>query len=58
MALLAKSATAVLPGVVLVILWWRRGRLEWKKDLGPLFPFFLSGACAGLHVATGRQLQR
>jgi len=51
MALLAKSVTAVLPGVLLVVLWWRRGRLEWQRDVLPTIPFFGLGATAGLFTA-------
>ena len=47
-ALLAKSVTAVLPGVLLVVLWWRRGRLEGRRDIAPTVPFFALGAVAGL----------
>jgi len=43
-ALLSKTVTAVLPGVLLVALWWRRGKVEWK----PLVPFFALGAGAGI----------
>jgi protein O-mannosyl-transferase len=50
-ALLAKSVTAVLPGVLLVIFWWRRGRLEWRRDVAPTLPFFALGAMAGLFTA-------
>jgi hypothetical protein len=42
-SLLAKSVTAVLPGVLLVVLWWRRGRLEWRRDVAPTLPFFALG---------------
>ena len=47
-ALLAKTVTAVLPGALLVILWWQRGRIEWRRDVLPLLPFFAAGASAGL----------
>ena len=50
-ALAAKTVTAVLPAVLLVIFWWRRGRLSGKRDLLPLAPFFLLGASAGLFTA-------
>jgi hypothetical protein len=50
-ALLSKTVTAVLPGVLLVVLWWRRGRIEWKRDVRPLVPWFVLGACAGLFTA-------
>jgi hypothetical protein len=50
-ALLAKSVTAVLPGVLLVIFWWRRGRLEWRRDVAPTLPFFALGGTAGFFTA-------
>jgi tetratricopeptide (TPR) repeat protein len=37
--------------VLLVIFWWQRGRLSWKKDVLPLLPFFLLGAVAGIFTA-------
>ncbi len=51
LALLAKSVTAVLPGVLLVIFWWQRGRLEWRRDVVPTLPLFAVGATAGLFTA-------
>lgn len=49
-ALLSKSVTASVPAVVLVIVWWKRGRLAWS-DFAPLVPFFAVGlAMAGLTV--------
>ena len=50
-ALLTKSVTAVLPGALLVVFWWRRGRLEWRSDIAPTLPFFALGASAGLFTA-------
>jgi len=51
LALLAKSVTAVLPGVLLVIFWWRRGRLDWRRDVAPTLPFFAIGGSAGVFTA-------
>ena len=28
--------------------WWRRGRLEWERDVVPLVPFVILGIAAGL----------
>ncbi|HKE21245.1 MAG TPA: tetratricopeptide repeat protein [Bryobacteraceae bacterium] len=50
-ALLAKTVTAVLPGVLLVVLWGRRGKLEWRRDLRPLVPWLAIGLSAGLFTA-------
>ena len=51
LALLSKTVTATLPAALLVIFWWQRGRLSWKKDILPLSPFFLVGASAGIFTA-------
>jgi protein O-mannosyl-transferase len=47
-ALLSKTVTATLPAALLVIFWWQRGRIAWKRDLVPLIPWFAIGAGAGL----------
>jgi tetratricopeptide (TPR) repeat protein len=41
----------VLPVALVAALWWRRGRLEAKRDLLPLVPFLLLGLSAGLLTA-------
>ena len=46
-ALLSKSVTATLPALLLVALWWRRGRLEVRRDVVPLAPFFAAAALFG-----------
>ena len=51
LALMSKTVTATLPGALLVILWWQRGRLDWKRDLLPLVPWLAIGAVAGLFTA-------
>ena len=51
LALLSKTVTATLPAVLLVIVWWRRGRLEWKRDVLPLLPWFAFGISAGLFTS-------
>jgi len=51
LALLTKTVTATLPPVLLVILWWKRGRLQWKRDILPLLAWFPLGAAAGLFTA-------
>jgi tetratricopeptide (TPR) repeat protein len=48
MGLLSKTAVVTLPAAMLVIFWWKRGRLAWKQDALPLVPFFLAGLAAGL----------
>jgi protein O-mannosyl-transferase len=51
LALLSKTVTATLSAVLLVIFWWRRGRLEWKRDVLPLLPWFAFGISAGLFTS-------
>ncbi len=51
LALLSKTVTGTLPGALLVIFWWQRGRLSWRKDVLPLLPFFLLGAGGGMITA-------
>ena len=59
LAMLSKPVTVTLPGALLVIFWWQRGRLSWKKDVLPLLPFFLLGAVGAIftiwtqHFITG-----
>lgn len=47
LALFAKSVTATLPAGLLIIMWWRRGRLDWRRDGLPLVPLFVMGAAVG-----------
>jgi tetratricopeptide (TPR) repeat protein len=49
--LLSKSVVASLPAALLVVFWWKRGTLSWKRDAQPLVPFFLAGIVAGLFTA-------
>jgi len=51
LALLTKSVTATLPAALLVVFWWRRGRLSWWRDVLPLLPWFVIGAASGLFTA-------
>ena len=50
-ALLSKSVTASLPAALLVIFWWKRGRLRLRRDVRPLAPWFALGIAAGLFTA-------
>ncbi len=50
-ALLSKTITATLPAALLVIAWWQRGRLEWRRDVVPLLPWFVLGLGAGVLTA-------
>ena len=51
LGLLSKTVTATLPAALLVVFWWRRGRLSWRRDVLPLTPFFVLGAAAGVFTA-------
>ncbi len=51
LALLTKRVTASLPAALLVVFWWRRGRLEWRRDVQPLVPWLAIGAASGLFTA-------
>jgi protein O-mannosyl-transferase len=55
LGLLSKSVVATLPAALLVVFWWRRGRIDWMRDVAPLVPFFLVGIAAGLFTASVEQ---
>ena len=48
LAMLCKTTAATLPAALLVILWWRKGRLDWKRDVLPLVPWFAAGVGFGV----------
>ena len=50
-ALMTKTVTATLPAALLVVLWWKYGRIGWKRDVAPLIPWFAFGAFAGIFTA-------
>jgi tetratricopeptide (TPR) repeat protein len=50
LALLAKTTASLLPAVLLVLAWWRNGRLRWA-DVRPLVPFFALGLGFAWHTA-------
>jgi len=51
LGLLSKTVIATLPVAVLIIFWWKRGKLSWRRDAWPLMPFFLLGTAAGVFTA-------
>jgi len=51
LALGSKTVTATWPAAMLVLLWWRRGTLNWRTDVRPLLPWFVVGVTAGLTTA-------
>jgi len=49
-ALLSKTVACSLPAALLLVRWWKRGRLSWR-DVLPLIPFFAIGIGMGLLTA-------
>ncbi|MBK9992013.1 MAG: glycosyltransferase family 39 protein, partial [Verrucomicrobia bacterium] len=43
-----KTSTVTLPAALLVMFWWKRGRLDWRHDVRPLLPWLVLGVSAGL----------
>ena len=48
LGLLSKTAIVTLPLALLVILWWKRGTIFWRRDVAPVIPFLFLSAAAGL----------
>lgn len=46
-ALLTKTVTATLPVALLLVAWWKRGRLSYREDVRPTLPFFALGIAWG-----------
>jgi tetratricopeptide (TPR) repeat protein len=51
LAVLAKTVTGTLPAALLVVLWWKRGRISFSRDVLPLVPWFVLGVSAGVVTA-------
>jgi tetratricopeptide (TPR) repeat protein len=51
MALLTKTVTATLPAALLVVFWWKRGRIAWHHDVRPLVPWFVAAGASGAVTA-------
>jgi Flp pilus assembly protein TadD len=51
LGLMVKAVVAILPAAVLIALWWKRQKLEWKRDVVPLIPFLVLGIAAGIFTA-------
>jgi tetratricopeptide (TPR) repeat protein len=47
-ALGSKTVTVTLPVALLLGLWWKQGGLRWRRDVGPLLPWFLFSLTSGL----------
>jgi tetratricopeptide (TPR) repeat protein len=48
LGLLSKTAIVTLPLAWLVIFWWKRSAIYWRRDVAPVIPFFFLSALAGL----------
>ena len=48
LALGSKTVTASLPAALLLIFWWKRGRLEFRRDVAPLLPWFCLALLGGM----------
>ena len=48
LGLLSKTTIAPFPLAMLAVIGWKRGRLSCRRDIAPLFPFFLAGIFLGL----------
>ena len=49
--LLTKTVVATLPISLAVVIWWKRGSLDWRRDVRPLLPLVLLGVTGGLTTA-------
>jgi tetratricopeptide (TPR) repeat protein len=49
-ALMSKTVTCTLPAAILVLVWWKRGRVT-RADVVPLLPLFAAGIASGLVTA-------
>ncbi len=47
LSLLCKTVTATLPAALLVLFWWKRNRIDLRRDVRPLLPWFLLAALLG-----------
>jgi len=51
LGILAKAIVATLPAVVLILVWWKREKVNWQRDVKPLMPFVVLAIVAGLLTA-------
>jgi tetratricopeptide (TPR) repeat protein len=49
LALWSKTVTCSLPAAILLVVWWKRGRITWT-DVRPLIPFFILGAASAMYT--------
>jgi tetratricopeptide (TPR) repeat protein len=48
---LSKATAFSLPAVLLLVCWWKRGRIRWRADVIPSLPFFAVAIGLGLVTA-------
>ncbi|HEU5079176.1 MAG TPA: tetratricopeptide repeat protein [Opitutaceae bacterium] len=51
LALGSKTVTATLPAAILVVLWWKHGKISFFRDVLPLVPWFTAATAMGLFTA-------
>jgi tetratricopeptide (TPR) repeat protein len=51
LAIGSKTVTVSLPAALLVVLWWRQGRIAWRRDVVPLVPWFVVALAMGLFTS-------
>jgi len=55
LALFSKTVTCSLPAVIILLIWWKRGRLD-KKEIVATLPFFAVGLYMALETASLEKL--
>jgi tetratricopeptide (TPR) repeat protein len=50
-AYMAKATVYAFPAVLLLICWWKRGRLRWREDVLPTLPLFAMSFSLGMIIA-------
>ena len=51
LAIGSKTVTVTLPAALLVVLWWKQGKLFWRRDVVPLIPWFVVAGAMGAFVS-------
>ncbi|MCX6954217.1 MAG: tetratricopeptide repeat protein, partial [Verrucomicrobia bacterium] len=51
-ALATKTVSATLPAALLVVFWWQRGSLSFRRDVLPLLPWFAGSALGAVVTAS------
>ena len=48
LAALSKTVAVTLPAALILVFWWRRGRLSLRRDVLPLIPWWVFSVMVGL----------